>query len=97
MNTQELLKERGKTHGDFRHHAGITQSLKDTMRHSPSWEMLTYMQKEGIEMILHKLGRIGSGNPNHKDHWDDIAGYATLVAERLGNEGDKKENNRRPT
>ena len=22
-------------------------------------------------------------DPNYKDHWDDIAGYATLVAQRL--------------
>ena len=35
-------------------------------------------------MIACKIARILSGDPNWRDHWDDIAGYATLVAERLG-------------
>jgi hypothetical protein len=29
------------------------------------------------------LARIASGNPEHIDHWDDIAGYATLAANYL--------------
>lgn len=29
-------------------------------------------------MILAKIARIVSGDPNHADHWDDIAGYALL-------------------
>jgi hypothetical protein len=34
-------------------------------------------------MIVHKIGRIVNGNPDKVDHWDDIAGYATLVSDRL--------------
>ena len=34
-------------------------------------------------MIVHKIGRILAGNPNHSDHWHDIAGYATLVDAQL--------------
>ena len=34
-------------------------------------------------MIVHKLARIVNGNPDKVDSWVDIAGYATLVAERL--------------
>jgi hypothetical protein len=41
------------------------------------------IQVEALEMIAHKIGRILSGDPNHQDHWDDIAGYAKLVSERL--------------
>jgi hypothetical protein len=34
-------------------------------------------------MILHKIARIVNGDPNWSDSWRDIAGYATLVADRL--------------
>jgi hypothetical protein len=34
-------------------------------------------------MILNKVSRILAGDPGHVDHWDDIAGYATLVADIL--------------
>ena len=81
-DTTALLTERGKTHGDFTNHATTTQFLKATMHDSSDWSMLSYVQKEALEMIAHKIGRILAGNPNHKDHWNDIAGYARLVAER---------------
>lgn len=80
--TTELLAERGKTHGDFGDHALITQTLKRVMNSQPSWVELAYTQQEALEMIAHKIGRILAGNPNFRDHWDDIAGYARLVAER---------------
>lgn len=34
-------------------------------------------------MIAHKLARIAVGDPDVNDHWDDIAGYATLVSQRM--------------
>lgn len=48
-----------------------------------SIDQMTFVHMEAIEMIFHKIGRIGAGNPNFVDHWEDIAGYATLVAQRL--------------
>lgn len=83
--TEELLKERGATHGDFGDHARVTQSLKNVMRVAHGYERLNNMQVESIEMIFHKIGRILSGDPNHHDHWDDIAGYAKLVSQRIPN------------
>lgn len=82
MEIKDLLAERGKTHGDFAVHAGVTQHLKRALHHY-EWAKLSDMQKESLEMIAHKIGRIIAGNPNHKDHWDDIAGYAKLVGDRL--------------
>ena len=38
---------------------------------------------EALDMILHKIGRIVAGDATFKDHWVDIAGYATLVADRV--------------
>lgn len=82
MDTHALLCERQKTHGDFREHADITQYLKTVMKDRKKWDNLTASQREALEMIVHKIGRILAGNPSYKDHWDDIAGYATLVAEQ---------------
>ena len=83
VTTDELLADRGKTHGDFRDHAAITQGLKALMYACPGWKNLTPVQKEALDMNAHKVGRILAGNPNHADHWDDIAGYARLVSQRL--------------
>lgn len=82
MDTNELLAERAKTHGDYSVHAEITQRLKDYLHARDKWQKLDPPQREAIDMILHKIGRIFAGNPNFKDHWDDIAGYAKLVADR---------------
>ena len=79
----KLLKERGKVHGDFGEHARLTQELKGVAHTSGNWDELSYEQKEAIDMILHKLGRILAGDPNHEDHWADLQGYARLAADRL--------------
>lgn len=75
-----ILDERQKTHGSFEIHAEITQKLKRVAHTSG----LTDTQREALEMIYHKIGRILAGNPNYKDHWDDIAGYAQLISNELG-------------
>jgi hypothetical protein len=80
------LDERGKRYGKFTGHASVTQKLKDVMyTHNDwaGWEPLANDQKEALEMIAHKIGRILNGDPNYADSWIDIAGYAKLVADRL--------------
>jgi hypothetical protein len=90
MNTDEILAERQKTHGSFSLHSAITQNIKDLLHRTYDdgcgWKQLDQSQKECLEMIAHKIGRILAGNPNFKDHWDDIAGYATLVSRQLEQE-----------
>lgn len=78
-NINDTLNERARTHGDFQENGRIMQMLKDASKTGKNWNGLRDEQKEAIEMILHKIGRILSGNPNEPDHWKDIAGYATLV------------------
>ena len=78
-----LIGTRATTHGDFTDHARITQDLKSIMTSSKNWQKLRSTQRESLEMIAHKIGRILAGDPTHKDHWDDIAGYAELVAREL--------------
>jgi hypothetical protein len=81
--TESILKERGSRYGDFATHAEITQNLKFVMQNTQKWDRLKEDQKESLEMIAHKIGRILNGDPNYDDSWVDIAGYATLVANRL--------------
>ncbi len=82
---EETLKERGERYGQFRKHAEISQGLKACMVFisSDGWSKLGCDQKEALEMIQHKIARILNGDPNYKDSWHDIAGYATLISERL--------------
>ncbi len=76
------LDERGKRYGEFVDHAHISQAIKRVF-----WVYNTNKmaddQVEALEMIAHKIARILNGDPNYADSWIDIAGYATLVANRL--------------
>ena len=83
----DILTERGKNYGPFADHAEITQTLKDEIKahlvkRQTHFE-ITFDEHEALDMICHKIGRIVNGNPHHIDSWDDIAGYARLVADRL--------------
>ena len=85
-NVDATLAERGARYGKFADHARITQQLKDVVYDNMSQEkfdLLAPDQKEALEMICHKIGRIVNGDPNYHDSWHDIAGYAKLVADRL--------------
>jgi hypothetical protein len=86
-NAPSFLPERKKTHGNFDRVAECTQRMKEFLRNYPSWSRMTAAQKEGAEMVAHKLCRALCGDPNHKDHWLDIAGYAMRVAEEIGRGG----------
>ena len=78
---EEILEERGNNYGDFKTHAQITQGFKSIMHTHESG--LTNAQTESLEMIFHKIGRILNGNPNYKDSWVDIVGYAQLIVREL--------------
>ncbi len=82
-NPEALLTTRGNTHGEFRDNSKTSQQLKSTMKLGANWANLTAYQKEGLEMIMHKIGRILSGDPMFLDHWEDITGYAKLIADRV--------------
>lgn len=84
--TESLITERGTRYGKFKDGADIMQSLKDTMRDVDGWNNLTASQKEALDMIQHKIGRILNGDPTYDDSWKDIAGYATLIVNELNGE-----------
>jgi hypothetical protein len=94
QSVEQVLEERGTRYGVFMGQAQIAQSIhivleqgmklsgKNRFSFSPD-------QLEAINMIVNKIGRIYNGDPNYSDSWRDIAGYATLVADRLDNDSQK--------
>ena len=78
QTVNEILQERQSTHGTFSESATTVQRLKGIMRATPNWDRLSNAQREALEMIQHKLGRILHGDPNHLDSWADVQGYAKL-------------------
>ncbi len=94
QSTAEVLKERGTRYGVFMQQAQIAQSLHIVLEQGMKLTGKTRFsfapdQMEAINMIVNKLGRIYNGDPNYSDSWRDIAGYATLVADRLDNDQQK--------
>lgn len=83
-DTREVLEERGKTHGNFPDHACTWRTLLKACCTEKSAALTEDdAMWSGLVMITHKLARIANGHPTHEDHWRDIAGYATLVADHL--------------
>lgn len=78
-----ILRERGSTHGDFVTQAWVAQELKACAENGPNWVLMKANQREAIHMILHKISRVVCGNPDFKDTWDDIQGYARLISDKL--------------
>lgn len=85
-STDLLIIERGSRYGKFKDGADIMQSLKDVMRDVDGWNNLTASQKEALDMIQHKIGRILNGDPTYDDSWKDISGYAMLIVNELSGE-----------
>jgi hypothetical protein len=81
----KVLEERSKTHGSFPDQSELSQQFKLIIRQGlrKSSKVLYPYQDEALDMIVHKISRIVQGNPMEKDHWVDIAGYSTLVANEL--------------
>lgn len=85
MDIKETLEERGSNYGDFKKGAEIMQEIKDIIRANGSG--LSLYQREALEMIAHKIGRILNGDPNYIDSWIDVAGYSQLVVDELEKSG----------
>jgi hypothetical protein len=92
INIGEILQERGSRYGEFSSHAAISQDLKSVfIRKSPNYHKLTPSMREAVDMIFHKLGRIGNGDPFYLDSWVDIVGYTQLVIDELNQLEKEKE------
>jgi hypothetical protein len=96
MSVEEVLRERGTRYGQFVNQAGIAQGIHSVIEYGMGVSGKTKHKDfhvdelEALHMIVNKIARIVNGDPHYSDSWRDIAGYATLVADRLDN--DSKQN-----
>lgn len=80
----EILKERCSTHGEYTENARVEVEIMKVLETGANPPRSLHVCMEVSErMIAHKLARITGGDPYEPDHWDDIAGYAKLVADRI--------------
>lgn len=92
----EVLKERGKRYGVFMGQAMIAQSIHIVLRQGMEMAGKNTFdfapdELEAMHMIVNKIARIYNGDNHYSDSWRDIAGYATLVADRLDKDNAKRE------
>lgn len=74
---KEILSERESQHGSFGDNCHNYTAIKDSIERLEPKNRLTYKDQMAYDMIVVKLARIKS-NPEYKDHWLDIIGYAIL-------------------
>ncbi len=82
-NVENILAERELDYGDYRNIARFTLMAHSMLTSMDGADGASDAAIESAHMILQKLARAFNGNPNKKDTWDDIAGYATLVSKTL--------------
>lgn len=85
QSVDDLVDERAGKYGKFRDLSEVSQRFKESLHYSliARDKRLAPDQQEALEVILHKFARIINGDSDYVDNWKDIAGYATLVADRL--------------
>jgi len=82
VTPQELINTRAGTHGEYSENSAATWDMMRILMGQSNWPILDDTKRHACYMIVHKLSRILAGNPNEPDHWNDIAGYATLASDR---------------
>ena len=86
MTVSAILDERGARYGKFVDVAKATHEIQEALYNNIMYDKLVNIPPDmsvALEMICHKMARIAVGDMNYVDNWVDIAGYATLVADRL--------------
>ena len=81
----KVLDARAEQYGSFMQSADTVVRIKSIMHNAVARNNVHLYpdQLQALDMIATKISRIVHGNPNHLDSWIDIAGYATLVADRI--------------
>lgn len=83
------LSQRGSRYGDFKDNAAIGDRLLQVMMgdfpNAPTnWDRLDPVKRQGLMLIAQKLARAlsPSADPEYRDNWHDIQGYAKLIEDR---------------
>ena len=82
MQVEDTLKERGTRYGDFTDNARVSQDFQIMIRSHPNYITLDHVKREALTVIMQKIARILNGDPNYRDNWHDIQGYAKLAEDR---------------
>jgi hypothetical protein len=92
-DVDQILGERGNRYGTFESNARTCQLLKNVLHSQEGWYRLSYVQREAVEMMMHKISRLVNGDATYLDTVVDIAGYNQLMLEHMRgrNEGKKVE------
>jgi hypothetical protein len=86
VDVAKTLEERGDRYGRFVDNAYTSAYLQTALQSGVTYKRLRGFQREALNIIFQKISRIVNGDPDYKDNWVDIAGYATLVAKELNDE-----------
>lgn len=88
-NVKDTLYKRAAVYGDFYFQSKVSVDLRQfiTKQLALRKKTLAHDQQEALDMICMKISRIINGCADNHDSWHDIAGYASLVADRLKKEG----------
>lgn len=84
---RDTLVERGGRYGRFSDNATISNAVLNILRATAGWSRFQPDQIVATEIIVQKLARALSGDPNYDDNWRDIAGYAQLIVDRINGTG----------
>jgi len=87
----ETLAERGESYGSFADNSAVAVRIKEacwpTALENPKFLRLSYADRavvlNALDMIAAKISRLVTGDPLHKDSWQDISGYAELVVRHI--------------
>lgn len=83
MSVDAILDERGSRYGNYLMQATICEKVFSIWVDALGNKEVQADQTNALHMISVKAARIVNGDPNYADSWRDIAGFATLVADRL--------------
>ena len=88
INIRDVLNERGNRYGNFEDNSETCQQIKCALGdaiYKNGYTLESY-HTEALHNITQKMARIVNGDPNYRDNWVDIAGYAQLVVDLLDGE-----------
>jgi hypothetical protein len=84
----EILQQRGDRYGEYINVATTSQEIKRLIFSGTKVnETADNDMCESLGMIANKIARIVNGDPFYKDSWQDIAGYAQLIVNKLDKMG----------
>lgn len=87
----ETLEDRGASYGRFADNSRVAVDIKlicwSRLKGSAKFHELSDDDNSvilnAIDMIAAKISRLVTGDPLHKDSWQDISGYAELVVRHI--------------